>query len=38
MLARNGKYNNCLFHRLVPGFMVYLYPKFPYIEIYLSLQ
>lgn len=22
MLARAGKYNNCLFHRLVPGFMV----------------
>ncbi|KJA25757.1 hypothetical protein HYPSUDRAFT_64484 [Hypholoma sublateritium FD-334 SS-4] len=22
MLARSGKYNNCLFHRLVPGFMV----------------
>jgi len=24
MLAREGKYNNCLFHRLVPGFMVSL--------------
>jgi len=22
MLARTGKYDNCLFHRLVPGFMV----------------
>lgn len=22
MLAKAGKYNNCLFHRLVPGFMV----------------
>jgi hypothetical protein len=22
MLARQGKYNDCLFHRLVPGFMV----------------
>jgi peptidyl-prolyl cis-trans isomerase-like 2 len=22
MLAREGKYNDCLFHRLVPGFMV----------------
>ncbi|KAF9474094.1 cyclophilin-like protein [Pholiota conissans] len=22
MLARNGKYNDCLFHRLVPGFMI----------------
>ena len=22
MLARAGKYDNCLFHRLVPGFMV----------------
>ncbi|KAK0233006.1 cyclophilin-like domain-containing protein [Armillaria fumosa] len=22
MLARAGKYNNCLFHRLVPGFMI----------------
>ncbi|ESK97969.1 cyclophilin family peptidyl-prolyl cis-trans isomerase cyp8 [Moniliophthora roreri MCA 2997] len=22
MLARNGKYDNCLFHRLVPGFMI----------------
>ncbi|KAJ3552031.1 hypothetical protein NM688_g4373 [Phlebia brevispora] len=22
MLAKQGKYNNCLFHRLVPGFMV----------------
>jgi cyclophilin family peptidyl-prolyl cis-trans isomerase len=22
MLAREGKYNNCLFHRLVPGFMI----------------
>ncbi len=22
MLARDGKYDNCLFHRLVPGFMV----------------
>jgi hypothetical protein len=22
MLARAGKYNGCLFHRLVPGFMV----------------
>ncbi|EEB87504.1 hypothetical protein MPER_15126, partial [Moniliophthora perniciosa FA553] len=21
MLARNGKYDNCLFHRLDPGFM-----------------
>lgn len=25
MLARAGKYDNCLFHRLVPGFMVLLY-------------
>lgn len=24
MLARAGKYNNCLFHRLVPGFMASL--------------
>lgn len=22
MLAKAGKYNNCLFHRLVPNFMV----------------
>jgi cyclophilin family peptidyl-prolyl cis-trans isomerase len=22
MLSRAGKYNDCLFHRLVPGFMV----------------
>lgn len=22
MLARAGKYENCLFHRLVPGFMI----------------
>ncbi|KAI5123760.1 hypothetical protein M0805_000351 [Coniferiporia weirii] len=22
MLARDGKYNNCVFHRLVPGFMI----------------
>ena len=22
MLARQGKYDSCLFHRLVPGFMV----------------
>ncbi|KAI0687757.1 cyclophilin-like protein [Cytidiella melzeri] len=22
MLAKEGKYNNCLFHRLVPGFMI----------------
>jgi cyclophilin family peptidyl-prolyl cis-trans isomerase len=22
MLAREGKYNDCLFHRLIPGFMV----------------
>ena len=22
MLAREGKYNDCSFHRLVPGFMV----------------
>ncbi|THG99891.1 hypothetical protein EW026_g2537 [Hermanssonia centrifuga] len=22
MLAKQGKYNNCLFHRLVPGFMI----------------
>ena len=25
MLAKAGKYNNCLFHRLVPGFMVSYY-------------
>ena len=25
MLARQGKYNDCLFHRLVPGFMVRIY-------------
>jgi cyclophilin family peptidyl-prolyl cis-trans isomerase len=23
MLAREGKYNDCSFHRLVPGFMVW---------------
>jgi len=23
MLAREGKYNDCLFHRLTPGFMVH---------------
>jgi peptidyl-prolyl cis-trans isomerase-like protein 2 len=28
MLARAGKYDNCLFHRLVPGFMVSLTPAF----------
>ena len=27
MLARQGKYNDCLFHRLVPGFMVRIYPS-----------
>jgi len=25
MLARAGKYNDCLFHRLVPGFMVSIF-------------
>jgi peptidyl-prolyl cis-trans isomerase-like protein 2 len=25
MLARQGKYNDCLFHRLVPGFMVCIF-------------
>jgi peptidyl-prolyl cis-trans isomerase-like 2 len=28
MLARAGKYDNCLFHRLVPGFMVRLAKAF----------
>lgn len=27
MLARAGKYDNCLFHRLVPGFMVNVSPE-----------
>lgn len=27
MLAREGKYDGCLFHRLVPGFMVSLSPS-----------
>ena len=29
MLARAGKYNNCLFHRLVPGFMASLSNNLP---------
>jgi cyclophilin family peptidyl-prolyl cis-trans isomerase len=28
MLAKQGKYNDCLFHRLVPGFMVCRHPAF----------
>lgn len=37
MLARNGKYNDNLFHRLVPGFMVGLRPAIHVKQAYLSI-
>ena len=33
MLAREGKYNDCLFHRLVPGFMVPVPPALCFLII-----
>jgi hypothetical protein len=36
MLARQGKYNDCLFHRLVPGFMVPISPAPSFNQIMLA--
>lgn len=38
MLAKAGKYNNCLFHRLVPGFMVGFVSMMPFISLYMQIQ
>lgn len=36
MLAREGKYNDCPFHRLVPGFMVSLIDALDYLNLILK--